>query len=113
MLTHFRPPYKPFLGQDKGVFVLVKTSNQSSSELQTVSVQGGQEALFELVARKATQEWSKDFPNEIGLVVGATDVDALKRVRKVAPEAWILSPGVSRCIFCWEYSFFISIEVLC
>jgi orotidine-5'-phosphate decarboxylase len=30
----------------------------------------------------------------VGLVVGATDTAALQRVRKVAPTAWILCPGV-------------------
>ena len=30
----------------------------------------------------------------VGLVAGATDVPALKRVRSLAPDAWILCPGV-------------------
>lgn len=34
----------------------------------------------------------------IGLVVGATDIDALKRVRALVPDMWILAPG--RAVTC-------------
>ncbi|CAN0015615.1 unnamed protein product, partial [Phaeothamnion confervicola] len=73
-----------------GVFVLCKTSNPSSSELQALDVGGGQ-ALFERVAVLATEWNTRD---NIGLVVGATDVDALRRARAAAPDLWILAPGI-------------------
>ena len=47
--------------------------------------------LYEHVARLA-QTWNTN--NNIGLVVGATHIDALKRVRAAAPDLWFLAPGV-------------------
>ncbi|CAM9223990.1 unnamed protein product, partial [Ectocarpus sp. 13 AM-2016] len=82
----------PFLKDPaRGVFVLCKTSNKSSNELQTLPVGNSGKALFEEVA-SLCQSWNKD--NNVGLVVGATDADALARVRAAAPDLWILAPGV-------------------
>lgn len=82
----------PFTGDaSKGVFVLCKTSNPSSNELQTLQVAGSGK-LFEVVAKLATTTWNGN--KNVGLVVGATDTAALKAVRAVAPEAWILAPGI-------------------
>ena len=106
----------PYLGKDsiepflqvpeKGVFLLCKTSNPGSGDLQDLRVDGGQWTeggmqsmvngprsmpLYEHVARLA-QTWNTK--NNIGLVVGATHVDALKRVRAAAPDLWFLAPGV-------------------
>ena len=47
--------------------------------------------LYLAVARLA-QAWNT--PNNIGLVVGATQPDALAQVRAVAPDLWFLAPGV-------------------
>ena len=89
----------------KGVFVLCKTSNPSSNELQTVQVLGtngsgggnGKERLFEVLARLATTKWNAN--RNIGLVVGATDAAALRATRDAVissgcPETWILAPGI-------------------
>jgi uridine monophosphate synthetase len=109
----------PYLGKDsidpflsypeKGVFLLCKTSNAGSGDLQdilvtidnrpstmegdTSSIVHGPSSvhLYEHVAKLA-QSWNTK--NNIGLVVGATHVDALKRVRAAAPDLWFLSPGV-------------------
>ncbi len=95
----------PYLGKDsiepfitnyeKGVFLLCKTSNPGSGDLQDVSVVGatGQSPLplYEHVAYLA-QTWNTK--NNIGLVVGATHIDAMKRVREAAPDLWFLAPGV-------------------
>lgn len=95
----------PYLGKDsiepflnnpaKGVFLLCKTSNPGSSDLQDLTVQGAKGAppmtLFETVAMLA-QSWNEN--NNIGLVVGATHPHALARVRAIAPDMWFLSPGV-------------------
>ena len=76
-----------------GVFVLCKTSNPSSNELQTLSLKSVDNyKLYEQVAKLATTTWNSK--QNVGLVVGATDTEALGNVRKVAPEAWILAPGV-------------------
>ncbi len=96
----------PYLGKDsidpfiqnseKGVFLLCKTSNPGSGDLQDlrVTVNDGQSSivyLYEHVAKLA-QEWNTK--HNIGLVVGATHVDAMKRVRAAAPDLWFLAPGV-------------------
>ncbi|MEW5847336.1 MAG: orotidine-5'-phosphate decarboxylase [Myxococcota bacterium] len=74
---------------DRGVFLLCRTSNPGAEELQGLTV-GGQ-ALFEVVAGKA-QQWNRN--GNVGLVAGATDPDALARVRAAAPDLWLLVPGV-------------------
>jgi uridine monophosphate synthetase len=95
----------PYLGKDsidpflnysqKGVFLLCKTSNPGSGDLQDISVVGTDGRtplpLYEHVAKLA-QSWNAR--NNIGLVVGATHTDAMKRVRAAAPDLWFLSPGV-------------------
>lgn len=96
----------PYLGKDsiepfiqkseKGVFLLCKTSNPGSGDLQDlmVTMEDGQSSmvpLYEHVAKLA-QQWNTK--NNIGLVVGATHLDAMKRVRAAAPDLWFLAPGV-------------------
>jgi uridine monophosphate synthetase len=90
----------PYLGKDsiepfvqnseKGVFLLCKTSNAGSGDLQDIVLSDG-DLLYERVAKLA-QTWNTK--NNIGLVVGATHVEAMKRVRAAAPDLWFLSPGV-------------------
>jgi uridine monophosphate synthetase len=90
----------PYLGKDsiepflnysqKGVFLLCKTSNPGSGDLQDIVLENG-DLLYEHVAKLA-QEWNTR--NNIGLVVGATHIDAMKRVRAAAPDLWFLAPGV-------------------
>jgi len=82
----------PFVGrrEDKGAFVLCKTSNKSADDFQTLELKNGS-LVYENVARRCEKMNAK---NNIGLVVGATDVVALKRVRSAAPSLWILAPGV-------------------
>ncbi|MFT3890307.1 MAG: orotidine-5'-phosphate decarboxylase [Anaerolineales bacterium] len=95
----------PYLGKDsidpflnysqKGVFLLCKTSNPGSGDLQDISVVGADGRpplpLYEHVAKLA-QQWNTK--NNIGLVVGATHIEAMKRVRAAAPDLWFLAPGV-------------------
>ena len=83
----------PFLADaSKGVFVLCKTSNPSSEELQSLAMAAGGEALYEVVARLAAGRWGG--PARVGLVVGATDATALARARAAGGDCWILAPGV-------------------
>lgn len=95
----------PYMGSDsvspftkdptKGVFVLCKTSNPSSKELQELLLndsQSGSLAVFEQTASLASKHWNTN--KNVGLVVGATDVDALERTRTAAPDLWILAPGI-------------------
>lgn len=93
----------PYMGQDSidpfiqnpnlGCFVLCKTSNRTSSDLQTLPISSPHhsELLYERVAKLARTWNARD---NVGLVVGATDVEALLNVRRVAPELWILAPGI-------------------
>jgi uridine monophosphate synthetase len=81
----------PFLNHpERGAFVLCKTSNPGAGEFQSLEVASDQ-SLFETVAEHA-QQWNVN--GNVGLVVGATDVDALARVRSLAPDLWFLVPGV-------------------
>jgi uridine monophosphate synthetase len=82
---------RPFLEhRDAGVWVLCRTSNPGADALQGVATTAGG-AVFEEVARQATA-WAG--PDRLGLVVGATVPEALGAVRAIAPEHWILAPGV-------------------
>lgn len=79
----------PFLAYEgKGVYVLCRTSNESSREFQELHLENGRQ-LFEEMALVATS-WS---PN-VGLVVGATAPAELARVRSLVPGASFLIPGV-------------------
>lgn len=81
---------EPFLAYpDRGVFLLCKTSNPGADVLQSLAVQG--EPLYLHLARLA-EGWGP--PEQLGLVVGATDPTALAAVRAAAPQRWILAPGV-------------------
>ncbi|CAJ1021153.1 Orotidine 5'-phosphate decarboxylase / HUMPS family [Leishmania utingensis] len=75
---------------DKGVFVLCKTSNKGSNDLQCLRV--GDRYLYEAVAERAEGLWNAN--RNVGLVVGATDPIALARVRARAPTLWFLVPGI-------------------
>jgi uridine monophosphate synthetase len=93
----------PYLGQDAlepfikdrehGVFVLCKTSNPGSGDLQdqVLSNSGSPLTVYEKVALLA-EKWN--IKDNVGLVVGATFPEALQRVRTLAPNLWILAPGV-------------------
>ena len=79
---------------DKGLFVLCHTSNPAAGAFQKLTVTNGQfpgveDALFVHVAKEAVT-WSP----AVGLVVGATYPQALADVRAVAPDAWLLAPGI-------------------
>ena len=79
---------KPFLADpEKFAFILCQTSNPSANEIQGY----GTPDLYEYVAR-VSQTWGS--PGQIGLVIGATQPEALQRVRAICPDAWFLAPGV-------------------
>ncbi len=94
---------RPFLDvcreQDKGIFILVKTSNPSSGEFQDRLVEDGERPgrpLYEIVGEKAA-EWAEtcmDGPySDVGAVVGATYPEMGKVLRAVMPKSFILVPG--------------------
>ena len=87
----------PYLGKDsiapfleepgKFIFLLCQTSNPSATAIQNY----GTPPLYEYIAQ-LSKTWGT--PEQIGLVVGATQPEALQRVRDLCPESWILAPGV-------------------
>ncbi|MCM1049276.1 MAG: orotidine-5'-phosphate decarboxylase [Clostridiales bacterium] len=97
---------KPFIKvcseEKKGIFVLVKTSNQSSGEFQDRLMREENEGniierpLYELVGEKVA-EWGADCMGDsysyVGAVVGATYPEQGKVLRKLMPKAFILVPG--------------------
>src|SRR5690554_1760004 len=82
---------KPFLiYPDKWVILLALTSNKGSADFQLVKDEYG-ERLFEKVLR-ISQSWAND--NEMMYVVGATQGELFKDVRKIVPNHFLLVPGV-------------------
>jgi orotidine-5'-phosphate decarboxylase len=77
--------------KDRGLFVLCRTSNEGAKELQNLTVGDGQ-PLYSFVADRALNTWNKN--QNIGLVVGATAIAELRKMRDRYPEAWFLVPGV-------------------
>ncbi len=81
---------------DRGIFVLVKTSNPSSGEFQDRQIDG--RPLYELVGEQV-ENWGVQCPDEgctytnVGAVVGATYPQMGEVLRKLMPHTFILVPG--------------------
>lgn len=89
---------KPFVDVcnecDRGIFVLVKTSNPSSGEFQDRLIDG--RPLYELVAEKVVEWGNASMDGEysnVGAVVGATYPEMSKILRKLMPKTYFLVPG--------------------
>lgn len=81
----------PFLGYDgKWVILLALTSNKGSRDFQFIEDKEGKR-LFEHVI-ETSSKWAT--PEEMMYVVGATQGEMFKDIRKVAPESFLLVPGV-------------------
>jgi len=79
---------QPFIAYaDRGIFLLCHTSNPGATDLQTLDCGG--RPLYQVVAEQAVR-WGEN----VGLVIGATYPQALRAVREMAPQMWILLPGV-------------------
>jgi len=89
---------KPFIDvcnrNDKGIFVLVKTSNPSSGEFQDRLIDG--RPLYEIVGEQV-EKWGMDSMDgsysNVGAVVGATYPEMGRILREIMPHAYILVPG--------------------
>lgn len=89
---------KPFIKvckeENKGLFILVKTSNPSSGEFQDRLIDG--RPLYEWVGEQV-DAWGKEHMGDsysyIGAVVGATYPEQGKVLRKLMPKTFILVPG--------------------
>jgi uridine monophosphate synthetase len=77
------------------VFLLCKTSNAGSMDLQNLLVMPmGSDMpmpLYIYVAKLAEQ-WNEK--NNVGIVVGATHPQIMEMIRAAVPDLWFLSPGV-------------------
>lgn len=81
---------------NKGIFVLVKTSNPSSSELQNLETDNGKK-IYEVMAEQVNI-WGETLVGEsgyssVGAVVGATHPEEAELLRKKMPKAIFLVPG--------------------
>lgn len=81
--------------QDKGIFVLVKTSNPSSGELQDQKI--GEKSIYETMGEMCEQ-WGAQTQNSygysrVGAVVGATYPEQLAEMRRKMPHTFFLVPG--------------------
>jgi orotidine-5'-phosphate decarboxylase len=82
----------PFLGfKDKWAIVLALTSNQGSNDFQMDRLEASNQSLWEKVLHH-TQAWGT--PENLMFVIGATHPEAFVRVREIAPEHFLLVPGV-------------------
>ncbi len=91
---------KPFLRDcdkyGKGIFVLVKTSNPSSGQLQDLTLTDGR-TVYEMMG-DLVNDWGKGRNGAcgygpVGAVVGATYPRQIEEMRHRMPHAWILVPG--------------------
>ena len=81
---------------NKGAFVLVKTSNQSSGELQDLKLESREEVYVKVA--KLVEKWGNDLIGEYGYssisaVVGATYPKQLQELRNIAQHTFFLIPG--------------------
>ena len=91
---------EPFLKdcaeKDRGIFVLVKTSNPSSGELQNLRLESGltvYEYMGGLVEKWGESSVGKYGYSSVGAVVGATHPEEAARLRKELPHTFFLIPG--------------------
>lgn len=82
----------------KGVFVLVKTSNPSSAEIQDLELKDGNK-VYQKIAKlvdswgEHTREYLEERYSLVGAVVGATHPSEAKELRKMLPYTFFLVPG--------------------
>lgn len=91
----------PYMGEDsvapfleyggKWTFLLALTSNPGAKDFQFVA-EGG-EPLYQRVIRLSLG-WAASRPGHLGFVVGATRTEQVGEVRTLAPDSWLLVPGV-------------------
>ncbi|GAB3763616.1 orotidine-5'-phosphate decarboxylase [Spirosoma pomorum] len=89
----------PYMGRDsvmpfleysgKWVILLALTSNAGSADFQRQPVE--EQELFEVVMQTA-QTWAS--PEQLMFVIGATQAGEIDRVREIAPQNFLLVPGV-------------------
>lgn len=83
---------QPFLDYaEKGVYILCRTSNPGGTDLQNLVLESGT-TVYEHVAELAVTKWNAN--SNVGLVVGATRPEEIKRIRDITGDIDFLLPGV-------------------
>ncbi len=81
--------------EDKGIFVLVKTSNKSSGELQDRTI--GDKTVYQIMGQMCEQWGASSVTDKgyssVGAVIGATYPNQLEQMRKELPHTFFLVPG--------------------
>lgn len=90
-------PFLKACGKDKGIFVLVRTSNPSSGDLQDRVTGDENMSIAELMGH-FVESWGSDCEGEegyssVGAVVGATHPVQAERLRAILPKNFFLVPG--------------------
>ncbi|MBC7450654.1 MAG: orotidine-5'-phosphate decarboxylase [Cytophagales bacterium] len=82
----------PFLQfEDKWAIVLALTSNTGSKDFEQLTMAGSNTPLYQEVLKKCSI-WGT--PENLMFVVGATKASYIKEIRKIAPDHFLLVPGV-------------------
>jgi len=95
-LESLTPFVKRCIDNDKGLFVLVKTSNPGSKEFQELTIEG--KPLYQIVAAELNKLVAAHTPpqhqwSNFGAVVGATYPDQAAQLRQILPKSLFLIPG--------------------
>lgn len=81
-----------FKYKDKGLIILCRTSNPGAGEFQDLMVNSI--PLWQKVAQEVSKNWQKQTKTDLLLVIGATYLEELKKIRELAPNTTFLVPGV-------------------
>jgi orotidine-5'-phosphate decarboxylase len=87
---------EPFARPGRGLFVLVRTSNPGSDDLQSARLDDGRmvcELVAEMVAALGAKQRGKCGLSDIGAVVGATQSADARTLRSRMPDQFFLAPG--------------------
>lgn len=87
----------PFLRPDRGVFVLAKTSNPSSNQIQDLPVGQGMmvcQAMADLICSWNQETLGTSGYGNVGAVVGATFPEHMRLLRARLPHSFLLVPGL-------------------
>ena len=90
------PLIKVCTEKDAGIFVLVKTSNKSSGELQDLKLESGKTVYATM--GDMCEKWGEELPGKfgysgVGAVVGATYPEQIAEMRAALPHTFFLVPG--------------------
>lgn len=88
-------PFLDYCDKDKGVFILDKTSNKSSGDIQ--DLESDNKHIYELVGQYINS-WGEAYKGKfgyssVGAVVGATYPKEMKVLREIMSKSYILVPG--------------------